>query len=285
MSSLPAVSPQLPLFPAEKWCPRCRTMLPVSAFGHNQSTKDGLQSYCTSCRRAMYAGKQDQTRAEREARNAEQRARRAAERRAVTHKHCPKCDRTKSIDEFYRVASRGDGHAAICNECSKAQVSAYNKAHRAERTAYTASRREANREQFRQWRRTWMAAHPDKDKEYRTRRFEKDPERQRQLSRESYHRNKSTQGYRILRKRSKHLRRTREHAAPATLTATEWRAILDAAGNCCLMCQRPFSGDLPPTVDHIKPVSQGGGLTADNVQPLCAACNLAKGTRSIDLRI
>jgi 5-methylcytosine-specific restriction endonuclease McrA len=32
-------------------------------------------------------------------------------------------------------------------------------------------------------------------------------------------------------------------------------------------------------VDHIRPVSRGGGNHRDNLQPMCAPCNMAKGAR------
>jgi hypothetical protein len=42
-------SPEVPS--AEKWCPRGQHMQPVSAFGRNRASRDGLAAYCRTCRR------------------------------------------------------------------------------------------------------------------------------------------------------------------------------------------------------------------------------------------
>jgi hypothetical protein len=36
---------------AEKWCPRGEHLQPVSAFGRNRASRDGLAAYCRACRR------------------------------------------------------------------------------------------------------------------------------------------------------------------------------------------------------------------------------------------
>jgi 5-methylcytosine-specific restriction endonuclease McrA len=84
--------------------------------------------------------------------------------------------------------------------------------------------------------------------------------------------------------RANHRRRLREKQAPATLTAAEWQTILEQQGYRCPACGRPFSDALPPTRDHVIPVSQGGALTFDNCQALCRPCNSSKRTRDTDYR-
>lgn len=48
----------------------------------------------------------------------------------------------------------------------------------------------------------------------------------------------------------------------------------------CLAC----GSTGPLTVDHVIPLSKGGANTLKNLQPLCEACNQAKGTRKVDYR-
>lgn len=42
----------------------------------------------------------------------------------MTTKHCPKCNTTKQIDEFYKNASARDGHQVWCKACWKADCAA-----------------------------------------------------------------------------------------------------------------------------------------------------------------
>ena len=61
-----------------------------------------------------------------------------------------------------------------------------------------------------------------------------------------------------------------------------WRVeILEKNGYACVHC----GTDLKNTkshIDHIVPFSKGGDTVLSNLQPLCAACNLAKGNRVAD---
>ena len=47
---------------------------------------------------------------------------------------------------------------------------------------------------------------------------------------------------------------------------------------CCGICRQPIDLEAM-TIDHIKPLSAGGGHTPDNVQPAHQACNSRKGNR------
>jgi 5-methylcytosine-specific restriction endonuclease McrA len=61
------------------------------------------------------------------------------------------------------------------------------------------------------------------------------------------------------------------------------RAVLVAAiGSLCPLCGEPMAGpDRWPTRDHIKPRSKGHHLTPDNQAIVCAPCNEAKGSLSL----
>ena len=67
---------------------------------------------------------------------------------------------------------------------------------------------------------------------------------------------------------------------PATLTFAEWKEIKAAYDYCCAYC-----GEKPEvlSMDHVIPVSRGGGTTKDNIVPACLPCNRQKnaGTRAL----
>lgn len=76
--------------------------------------------------------------------------------------------------------------------------------------------------------------------------------------------------------RGRPTRHAREKAAAAkgTHTIFEWLALCAEFDQRCVRC-----GDRDPlTKDHILAISKGGSNAIDNIQPLCAPCNSAKGS-------
>lgn len=83
--------------------------------------------------------------------------------------------------------------------------------------------------------------------------------------------------------RNKHQNRyiARKNAAPGDHSVAEWEMLCERAGHRCLCC----GGETLLTRDHIKPITRGGCNCIHNLQPLCLACNAAKGNRrSTDYR-
>ena len=86
---------------------------------------------------------------------------------------------------------------------------------------------------------------------------------------------------RSVQRDARRIRAQRLAAARAlgTHTDAEWRALVDRFGGRCVRC-----GCMPHAVekDHIKPLYQGGSDAIDNLQPVCARCNCAKGPEAIN---
>jgi hypothetical protein len=85
------------------------------------------------------------------------------------------------------------------------------------------------------------------------------------------------------RRISYHRRAAHKRSLPATLTPAEWQTALDAFNGCCAVCGRPPGLWHTLAADHWRPLSKGGGTTADNIVPLChskrwgeGSCNLSK---------
>lgn len=85
---------------------------------------------------------------------------------------------------------------------------------------------------------------------------------------------------------STHRRRAREHGC-AYEDFSKWE-IFERDGWRCGICgvstPRSLSGkqnDRSPQLDHILPLSRGGGHTRSNVQCCCRRCNMEKGARPL----
>jgi 5-methylcytosine-specific restriction endonuclease McrA len=64
---------------------------------------------------------------------------------------------------------------------------------------------------------------------------------------------------------------------PRIGSTRKWRktgAAVLVANPRCVRCGRPAEH-----CDHIQPIARGGTDHPGNLQPMCAACNLAKGDR------
>lgn len=72
-------------------------------------------------------------------------------------------------------------------------------------------------------------------------------------------------------------REARINNNPNTLTPAEWKEILELYEGKCIYC----GSSKRITMDHIIPISKGGGTTKDNVVPACISCNSSKGNKDI----
>lgn len=72
-----------------------------------------------------------------------------------------------------------------------------------------------------------------------------------------------------------------------TLTVDELAALLERYQMTCAYCRREVlvlaevGDERKLTLDHVRPILQGGGHTADNVVPACWRCNERKGTHPL----
>ena len=66
--------------------------------------------------------------------------------------------------------------------------------------------------------------------------------------------------------------RAEDRGNAATLTLPQWLAILDYFRDTCAYCQHPVQA-----MDHLVPISAGGGTTATNCVPSCPPYKARKG--------
>jgi hypothetical protein len=72
--------------------------------------------------------------------------------------------------------------------------------------------------------------------------------------------------------------KTRRISARRVRRTAWWQAYLDLAGGRCAYCHM---AEHTLTLEHIEPLSTGGTNAPDNLLPVCADCNHAKGSLSL----
>jgi 5-methylcytosine-specific restriction endonuclease McrA len=107
----------------------------------------------------------------------------------------------------------------------------------------------ANREKTRAAEKAWRAAHQGEIRAANSRRYAADPSRKIAAS---------------------HARR-----AGAPLRAADVRQLQASGDGICSYCLRPGT-----SVDHVVPLSRGGGNEPDNLVLACGSCNSKKGQRT-----
>lgn len=55
------------------------------------------------------------------------------------------------------------------------------------------------------------------------------------------------------------------------------QALLLRDGDHCCYCRVRFTEEVPPTIEHVKPASQGGSNQIKNLRLACNACNNERG--------
>lgn len=78
---------------------------------------------------------------------------------------------------------------------------------------------------------------------------------------------------REIKRVAKHNAKARQRNLPATLTIRQWLRNCRLFEYKCAYCKTGRFESL----EHVVPLSMGGGTTADNCAPCCEACNLAHG--------
>lgn len=138
--------------------------------------------------------------------------------------------------------------------------------------------RKANPEKNRANLAAWREANRDHLRAYEAARYAADPEHHRARQRERM----DTPEGRVKRARWQQCRNARALGVGGNdLTDNEWLWLVEQVESLCLGCGRD---DVPLTRDHVVPVTAGGSLTLENVQPLCRGCNARKKCQVIDYR-
>jgi len=200
-------------------------------------------------------------------------------------KTCKKCNTPKPIESFTIDVRYKDGRYPWCFECRKA----WREARKDRQKELHANWREQNRDHVRT--ESLANYHEHRDEELIKRRaklkdrWHNDPVYRARKNREKlehYHSDPENNRKRKLWSLAHvHRRRAQIKGTNTSFTPAEWRALCERYDNRCLRCreQKPLSPD------HVVPISRGGTNDIANIQPLCAACNSWKATKTIDYRL
>lgn len=154
-------------------------------------------------------------------------------------KACTKCGEVKSLEDFYFAPHHKDGRRSACRACS-------NKSSRAWATA--------NADRAREYRAQWTIDNLDKVRAQAHNWHKNNPGRTRE---------------RVTRRRALKLSLGSIH-----YTGEDVKLLFEAQEGLCAYCGATLEANYH--VDHIVPLSRGGGNGPDNICLACSFCNLSK---------
>jgi 5-methylcytosine-specific restriction endonuclease McrA len=181
-------------------------------------------------------------------------------------KLCKYCGIAKSISDFYKRAASKDGLGFKCKKCS---------------LDYGANRYIANRQHIIQKSTKWNSDNKERRRQIVKKSDDKHIDVKRHRGRE-YSKLKRKLNPELERAKSRnaaHIRRLRMSCVDKNITAKDIRKILDSSNGFCVYCGKESMNN---TLDHVSPISRGGGHTLENIIPCCRSCNSSKNTRPVE---
>lgn len=165
---------------------------------------------------------------------------------SLDKKTCTVCKESKPRDEFHLIRRGLMARSSRCKACGKAQTYEWRAKNRATAAKIQRDYRNRHPERVKAAVDAWLAANPDYERERSSRRAKQNPE------------------IHAARARAHRLKKTRCEVA----------AILNSP---CAYC-----GGVATEIDHVVPLSRGGGNEMTNLAPACRRCNSSKGNRSLE---
>lgn len=173
---------------------------------------------------------------------------------SMPSKECSKCHIEKPYEDFPIDKRKSTGRASECRECHKLLTRDY----------YA-----RNKEKARQQGIAYREAHEQEERERHQRYYAE--HKADYLTRATCFR-RTLRGKLVFRSKA-HRRRAAER--DSDISAQD---LLDlfSRQSYCAYCHRPFSSELPATIDHVVPLSKGGKHVIENIVLACKPCNSAK---------
>jgi len=194
-------------------------------------------------------------------------------------KRCSKCKIFKPLDEFYNRKASKDGKAYWCKKCEKQ----YNEENKERAKQYYIDNKEEVIKRNKKWKENNKEKVEIYMKEYYLKYYLDNEEYFIEYQKQYL---QTPQG-KLTRKNSNHKRRLAKLGTDTKnkITMEQWDDILLLQNNKCIICNREFTEDFKPTMDHIIPLSKHKEFpdvdinSKDNIQALCRSCNSRKYTK------
>lgn len=191
-------------------------------------------------------------------------------------KICKKCRTEKPlIDGFYADKSKKDGRGSYCKECSSAVNKARYRVNPEKVKIMNAIWREANREKMQELTLEWRMANPEKHRANSARWAKDHPEILKANSARWAKRNPDKKNAAEHKRRAAKLAYGGEH-----YTVADIKVLLEQQQGRCLYCYDRLD---TYHVDHVVPLSRGGGNGKENIALACSTCNTSKGAKLLGL--
>ena len=174
-------------------------------------------------------------------------------------KKCSKCGEEKELtaEYWHKDKSKKDGYRGQCKECMKEYYYKNQEEKRKKAVEYYYENREAKLEYQEQYYKDNREKISEYYKQY--------------LQSEQGRKNNA---------KSEQNRRARKAQLPNTLTTEEYENTLEYFNHTCAYCGCELNKD-NHHMEHIVPISKGGGTTQKNIIPSCESCNWSKHAKTL----
>ena len=224
----------------------------------------------------------------------------------IVVKRCCSCKKVKPIFEFSKVKRYKDGHDYECKACRKIRSKKYREENKDRLNAqtrqwyqnnkvrvynYNKERRIKNKEEIaayqKEYSKRYREEHKEKLKEYFINyNIEKREERSiksRKYREENKGKIKEAQAEYYNKNKEKFLERSRKRKAlkkgsDGTYSSIDIELLYKLQEGKCPYCPAELSGGCH--IDHWQPLTKKGSNWPENIQLLCASCNLSKNNKS-----